>query len=75
MKIWIIKNKGKNWFGNMLCTHAVSIEGKTIAYAQLCFYRKKDAVLYMKQEYKHDFYEVVGAELPESKTDNRVRKV
>lgn len=78
MKIWIIKHKGATWFGNFM--HNVTMEIIPTArqepykmYAQYCFYRRKDAVKYLKANYPEniDLFQVVGATLPKSKQDNR----
>lgn len=67
MKIWIIKHKGADYWGNYRHSREIEItdngETKTI-YADLCFYRKKDAVLYMKAKLDTalEYYEVVGKE-------------
>ena len=71
MKIWIIKRNGKTWWGNLLHSHELTYEDNDKAYAQLCFYRKKDAVKFLRTYRYPEFYEVVGAELPKSKQDNR----
>lgn len=65
MKVWVIKHKGPDYWGNYRHTREIEISdhGKlTTVYADLCFYRKKDAVLYMKAELGTalEFYEVVG---------------
>lgn len=74
MKVWLIKHRGKNWFGNMEHSHSVEI-GKDKFWAQLCFYRKKDATSYLHAKLgdnkKH--WHVVGATLDHSKHDNRKR--
>ncbi len=72
MKVWLIKHQGKNWLGNMMCAFEVKVDEKTVAYAQECFYRKKDAVAYLKH-YNNEYLEVVSATLEESKQDNRKR--
>lgn len=70
MKIWIIKHKGKNWWGNMGLDNEIS-DGNTTVNSQPCFYRRKDALWYMKTKKYTEFYEVVGATLDESTQDNR----
>lgn len=57
--------------------HSVTMEvpkTKYKMYSQYCFYRRKDAVAYMKANYPHvEFLEVISATLAESKLDNRNR--
>jgi len=65
MKIWLIKYKGADYWGNYRHSREIEIDnnGKTTTvYADLCFYRKKDAVLYLKAKLGEaaEFYEVVG---------------
>lgn len=65
MKIWVIKSKGADYWGNYRLSREITIddngEEKTI-YADLYFYRKKDALLYLKASYGEavEYYEVVG---------------
>jgi hypothetical protein len=65
VKIWIIKHRGADWWGNYRHSREIEItdngETRTI-YADLCFYRKKDAELYLKAKMGEatEFYEVTG---------------
>lgn len=73
MKVWLIKRKGKSWWGNMEMAYSLNI-GKEKMYAQLCFYRRKDAVLYLKSIDHSEYWEVISAEVEKSKYDNRLTK-
>ena len=55
----------------MEMSHTVEI-GKNKFYAQLCFYRKKDALAYLNSKKYSEFFEVTSAELKQSKQDNRL---
>lgn len=66
MKIWVIKRKGADYLGSYPLQREITITengtDKTI-YADTCFYRKKDAELYLKAklgDYAEYFFEVVG---------------
>jgi len=74
MKIWLIKHKGKTWWGNFLLDHKISQGDKEIGYAQFFYFRKKDAELVRAMMSHDEFYEVVSAELQQSKQDNRKQK-
>ena len=76
MKIYFLKRKGKNWFGNTLCNIKMTIDNEIIC-ADYLFYRKKDAIKYLKTfngKYGNPFI-VLSAELKEDKTDNRQIKI
>lgn len=60
MKIWLIKRKGADYWGNYTPSHDIELTDGTKMYAQLCFYRKKDAVAYLKAKDYNEFFEVVG---------------
>lgn len=72
MKIWIIKHKGKTWWGNMLHSEMEFGDGYKCL-IQYCFYRKKDARKYLIMMEFPEYYEIVGCEVPKSKQDNRKR--
>lgn len=73
MKVYLLKRIGKTWFGNMEHSHTVETNNGKF-WAQLCFYRKKDAELYRKSMGEHyKYWEVVSADVQKSKTDNRKR--
>lgn len=60
MKVWLIKHKGADYWGNYRMDREITLSNGTKMYAQLCFYRKKDAKAYLEtMEYK-DLYEIVG---------------
>jgi len=72
MKNWIIKRKGKAWWGNVNFDYCISIKENKF-WAGLFFLRRKDAIIYLKTQYKENlkYYEVIGCNLPISKQDNR----
>ena len=59
MKIWVIKRKGGDWWGNYMPDKKITI-GEQAIYAQLCFYKRKDAVLFLGTMEYPDSYEIVG---------------
>lgn len=59
MKIWLVKHKGADYWGNYTHTVLMTVDGKEV-YGQVCFYRKKDAVAYLKEMDYPEYYEVVG---------------
>jgi hypothetical protein len=66
MKIWIIKRKGPNWWGNMLHSTTITLlPKKKEFYAQYCFYKRKDAKAYLNAMRHKEYYEVVGAIIDE----------
>jgi len=77
MKIYLIKHKGKTWWGNLVAiTSEMTIrEGKNdlICYAGRYFFRKKDAELFKKTISHPEFLEIVSAEVKNCKEDNRKR--
>lgn len=60
MKIWLIKHKGADWWGNYRNDYEITLEDGTKIYSQLCFYRKKDALAYLKTRSYPEYLEVVG---------------
>lgn len=62
MKLWVIKRKGADYWGNYMHSREIEYSDGTTTYAQLCFYRKKDAVKYLNTNYEKvkDYFEVVG---------------
>lgn len=71
MKIWAVKHKGKTWWGNFIgLTSEMHFNDKSVVNCGYFFFKRKDAMKYLKT-LKYDFYEVVSAELEESKQDNR----
>lgn len=42
-----------------------------VFYTDNHFYRKKDALEWMKAKGYHEYYEIISVELPQSKEDNR----
>lgn len=75
MKLYLIKHKGKNWFGNLVGFGNEMTIGKDKFYTHFTFYRKKDAKKYL-DTFKHkEYLEIVSAEIEESKQDNRKKYV
>lgn len=73
MKIWIIKRKGKTWWGNITFGTMTITKGNKeyqINSGEF-FLRKKDAQKYLSDHPYPEFYEVVSAEVQQSKIDNR----
>ena len=73
MRAFIIKRKGKTWFGNMLHNYKISINDNTF-YADLIFYKKKDAKIFLKTEFSkdiQDMFEIIGVTIDKSNQDNR----
>ena len=60
MKIWLIKHKGADYWGNYVNNLEIELTDGNKIYAQYCFYRKKDAVAYLKARDYPEIYEVVG---------------
>ena len=73
MNVWLIKHKGANYWGNYTHDREITIDDK-IFYAQLCFYRRKDAQAYLKAKEYSDFYEVVKFTSRFKGQDNRFSK-
>ena len=70
MKIWIVKHKGKTWWGNLVALTGEMTIGENTFYYGNWFFRKKD-VAYMKAKKYQDYHEVVSCEVSKSKQDNR----
>ena len=73
MNIWLIKHKGANYWGNYMHDTEITIDDKTL-YAQLCFYRRKDAQAYLKALSYSEFYEVIKFSSQFKTGDNRLTK-
>jgi len=73
MNIWLIKHKGANYWGNYMHDKEITIDDKTL-YAQLCFYRRKDAQAYLKALLYAEFYEVIKFNSQFKTGDNRLAK-
>jgi hypothetical protein len=73
MKAWTIKHKGKTWIGNFVgLAHIVSFADGYRCYSGLFFFRKKDAVKYLKSSCAYpELYEVVSLQIEKSDKDNR----
>jgi hypothetical protein len=67
MKIYLIKHKGKTWWGNLIiCGTEITIgmgKEETKIMAEKYFFRKKDAEIFRKTLSYWDNLEVVSAEV------------
>ena len=71
MRVFIIKHKGASIWQNMYFDKEITFsDGNKINVSKL-FFRKKDAEAYLKALEYNEFYEVVGATVDKSYTDNR----
>lgn len=73
INIWLIKHKGANHWGNYMHNYELTIDNKPL-YAQLCFYRRKDAQAYLKTLSYPEFYEVIKFNSQFKTGDNRKAK-
>ena len=71
MNIWLIKHKGANYWDNYIMDREITLTDDTKFYAQLCFYRRKDAQAYLKAKNYPEFYEVVKFTSKFKTGDNR----
>jgi hypothetical protein len=70
MRVFIIKHKGATIWQNMYFDKEITFsDGNKINVGKL-FVRKKDAEAYLKALEPNEFYEVVGATVDKSCTDN-----
>ena len=60
MNVWLIKYRGANYWYDYIHDREITIDDKTF-YAQLCFYRRKDAQAYLKEKSYAEFYELLEA--------------
>jgi hypothetical protein len=77
MKIYLIKHKGKTWWGNLVAITSEmtfkNIEGNEfICYSGRWFFKKKDAEIFRRTLSYWDNLEVVSAEVKNCKKDNRI---
>jgi hypothetical protein len=73
MRVFIIKNKGATIWQNMYFDKEITFSDGNKINAGKLFFRKKDAEAYLKALEHNEFYEVVGATVDKSYTDNRKR--
>jgi hypothetical protein len=74
MRGYIIKHKGKTWIGNMIFDTSIRYANGEKVYAQYLFYRKKDALKYLKTFKYSECFEVIGVTFDKSSIDNRKTK-
>lgn len=71
MRVFIIKHKGATIWQNMYFNEEITFsDGNKINVGKL-FFRKKDALAYLKALEYNEFYEVAGATVDKSDADNR----
>ena len=72
MKVYIIKRKGKTWWGNFvgIANPLMTTEGEEINIPS-AFFRAKDAKKYLSSFHYSDSFEIVSAEIKQSSQDNR----
>ena len=72
MKIYIIKHKGANSFGNLCAFYNRQEYGDDTIFTGTFFHRLKDAKLCLKHSTNYpEFFEIVALELPKTNQDNR----
>jgi hypothetical protein len=72
MKIYIIKHKGANTFGNFCATYHRAKYRETYVLRGSFYQRLKDAKLSLKNSTNYpEVYEIVALELPKTNQDNR----
>lgn len=74
MKVYFLKRRGKNWWGNTACLQSLQIGNGEKIPTDILFYRKKDAKEYLESfavKFGNPFV-IWSAEMKEDKTDNRI---
>ena len=71
MKIWIIKHKGKTWWGNLISLLQEMQINKNRMWVGEYYLTKKQAKNRMNSMSHSEYLEVVSAEVTKSKQDNR----
>jgi hypothetical protein len=61
MRVFIIKHKGANTWGNMFFDRELTFSDGNTIHAGMLFFRKKDAQAYLRSLEFKEYYEVVGA--------------
>lgn len=61
MNLWLVKRTGADWWGNYMHDRELTFTDDTTVYAQMAFYRRKDATKYLKTLTYPEFYEVIKA--------------
>lgn len=75
MRAYIIKHKGANNWYNMSLDRDIEFTDGTTIYAGYVFFRRKDALKYLKTLPYPEHKEVVGVTLDKSEKDNRKRSI
>ena len=65
MKVYFLKRKGKNTWGNMPCSKELTYPDTTKVYADLLFYRKKDAQVHLNWMSEKYRFEITSATVKE----------
>jgi hypothetical protein len=71
MRIYIIKHKGANIWQNTVTEQRIKINNEIEILAGYSFFRKKDALKYLKTFKYSEFFEVVGCTVDKTNADNR----
>lgn len=74
MRVFIIKRKGATILQNMDFDRELIFPDGSKTYTSKLFFRKKDAKAYLKEMEYSEFFEVVGATIDKSNTDNRYKQ-
>lgn len=76
MRVFLIKHKGASIWQNMFFDRTVGFSGDddNDIHLGILFFRKNDATTYLKTLKHKDLYEVVGATVDKSSTDNRKQR-
>ena len=74
MRAYIIKHKGKTWWGNLILDYSHVFSDNSKIYTSTMYIKRKDAVKYLNTLEYNEFYEVVGLTIDKSKQDNRKTK-
>ena len=59
MNFWVIKHKGADYWGNYMHDYELTFQDDSKVWAQLVFYRRKDAQKYLKNKDYGEYYEVM----------------
>jgi hypothetical protein len=73
MRAYTIKHKGKTIWQNMVFEKEIEFSDNEKVLVGFIFFRKKDAVKYLKTFYYPEFHEVVGVTIDKCEKDNRKR--
>ncbi len=59
MHFWILKHKGADYWGNYMHSYEITFNDNEKVWADLIFYRRKDAQKYLKSKEYGQYYEVM----------------